>query len=224
MLAIEDLKPALRFIFSAGGPLSVGVSEEFRRTLGFVPTEIYGSTETGAIAWRRQPCDGLWTVLPQVEVKQGNEGCIRVRSSFLADRNWLALGDRIQLGQENRFELLGRNDRFVKIEERLLSLPDMEARLRESSWLLDAAVTTIDLVQSRRAIIAAAIILNDRGRDELRRQGPRGFAKLLRQHLAQWFEPILLPRRWRFPEKFPINELGKLPADALQRLFLDGAE
>jgi len=60
----------------------------------------------------------------------------------------------------------------VKIEERLLSLPDMEGRLRENSWLLDAAVTTVDLPQPRRTIIAAAIILNDQGRDELKRQGP----------------------------------------------------
>jgi len=224
VVAVESLKPGLKLVFSAGGPLPIAVPEEFRRALDFVPTEIYGSTETGAIAWRRQPCDGLWTVLPGVEVEQGDEGCIRVRSPFLTDGNWLPLGDRIQLRQQNRFELVGRVDRFVKIEERLLSLPDMEARLRENSWLLDAAVTTVDLPQPRRTIIAAAIILNDQGRDELKRQGPRGFAKSLKKHLAQWFEPVLLPRRWRYPEKFPVNELGKLPADALQRLFLDGAE
>ncbi len=42
----------LRAIFSSGGPLPFEVAQESKRLLGPVPIEVYGSSETGGIAWR----------------------------------------------------------------------------------------------------------------------------------------------------------------------------
>ena len=48
--------PALRQVrrvFSSGGPLPAEAAQLLRERLGQWPTEIYGSSETGGIAWRR---------------------------------------------------------------------------------------------------------------------------------------------------------------------------
>jgi acyl-coenzyme A synthetase/AMP-(fatty) acid ligase len=45
----------------------------------------------------------------------------------------------------------------------------------------------------------------------------------LRQHLQHYFDRVLLPRRWRFPDQLPFNERGKLTAAALMSLFDDEA-
>jgi acyl-coenzyme A synthetase/AMP-(fatty) acid ligase len=42
------------------------------------------------------------------------------------------MDDGIELMPDGRFRLLGRLDRVVKIEEKRLSLPEMEARLAAS--------------------------------------------------------------------------------------------
>ena len=44
----------LACIFSSGGPLDFDAALACRRSLGSAPVEVYGSTETGGIAWRQQ--------------------------------------------------------------------------------------------------------------------------------------------------------------------------
>ncbi|HWT36570.1 MAG TPA: AMP-binding protein, partial [Paraburkholderia sp.] len=47
------LAPVPRVFFSSGGPLSAEAAAEYAAAFGAAPIEIYGSTETGGIAWRR---------------------------------------------------------------------------------------------------------------------------------------------------------------------------
>jgi acyl-coenzyme A synthetase/AMP-(fatty) acid ligase len=54
LIQLESLKPATRRIFSSGGPVSAATAAQYKRRLGAGPTEIYGSTESGGIAWREQ--------------------------------------------------------------------------------------------------------------------------------------------------------------------------
>jgi acyl-coenzyme A synthetase/AMP-(fatty) acid ligase len=46
----------------------------------------------------------------------------------------------------------------------------------------------------------------------------------LRVFLQNWFEPVLIPRRWRFLDRLPVNERGKVAAAELARLFQRAAE
>jgi len=216
-IELEALKPAARCIFSSGGPLPAATAQEFARRLGAAPTEIYGSTETGGIAWRRQDSGGAaWTPFPGMEIAVDAEQALRLRSPYLAQREWMTLDDAAELTADGRFVLKGRLDRVVKLEGKRLSLPEMEERLRRHPWVLDAGIVPL---AGRKEMLGAAVVLQPAARQRLQEQGRQRIADELRQFLLSWFEPVLLPRHWRFPERLPVSDRGKPSAAALAALF-----
>ncbi|HEX5844257.1 MAG TPA: AMP-binding protein, partial [Pseudomonas sp.] len=73
--------PALsrvRQVFSSGGALPSETAAELQGLLGQWPTEIYGSSETGGIAWRQG--GELWTPFAGVELGQNGEGALHLTS------------------------------------------------------------------------------------------------------------------------------------------------
>ena len=48
----------LRAVFSSGGPLPFQIAEKSSRLLGHLPMEVYGSSDTGGIAWRESGGQG----------------------------------------------------------------------------------------------------------------------------------------------------------------------
>lgn len=220
LMDLEALRPRLCRIFSSGGPLAPASSLQWRRALGFSPTEVYGSTETGGIAWREhdiEPQGDCWSPLPSVCVGLTTEGALQVRSPFLGDDDWFATADAAQIFADGRFRLKGRLDRVVKIEEKRVSLVQMEDQLRRHPWVDDVAV--VALPGERRVVLGAALVLSREGRCELERLGRRAAAAQLRRHLGDYHELLVLPRRWRFVPAMPYDERGKLTAAALQFLF-----
>lgn len=221
LLPLASLQPLPRMIFSSGGPLSAASAAEFHRQLGCAPTEVFGSTETGGIAWRRQEGEDLWTPLPSIRVRADADGALLLNSPFLtAEENDeihpCRMDDAIELQTDGRFRLRGRLDRTVKIEEKRLSLPELEARLAGHPWIAAAAATTLS---GQRQFIGAAVVLNTEGKTQLLNHGRRATTHEFRRHLASHFDAVLLPRRWRFPDQLPINERGKLTQAALAALF-----
>ncbi|MBS1228773.1 MAG: AMP-dependent synthetase and ligase [Proteobacteria bacterium] len=222
LVPLASLQPAPKIIFSSGGPLPATTAAHYHR-LGLAPVEVFGSTETGGIAWRRQQGQAFsetWTPFPGIFVDRANDGALSLRSPFLADDSPWRMDDAIELLPAGRFRLCGRLDRIVKIEEKRLSLPDMEARLLDHPWVSRAAVLALP---GKRQSVGAVVVLHDAGRQQLAAQGRRHAAQQLRRHLGAHFEAVLLPRRWRFPERLPVDERGKLTRDALLELFADGA-
>ena len=63
------------------------------------------------------------------------------------------------------------------------------------------------------------MVLSPLGKALLTELGTRATTQSLRLHLADYFEPVLLPRRWRFVDQLPHNERGKLTQVALAALF-----
>jgi len=217
LIPLASLTPVPRIIFSSGGPLPAAAAAEFRRQLGRAPAEIFGSTETGGIAWRRQEADDAWTPLPGVSIGRESDGALLLRSPFLADAAPLRMDDAVELLPDGRFRLRGRLDRTVKIEGKRLSLPDMESVLASHRWVAAAAVVPLP---GRRERVGAAVALNAEGRTQLSALGRRETVLELRRHLARTFEAVLLPRHWRFPEQLPISDRGKLTHGAIAALFV----
>lgn len=219
LIDLTSLQGRVRHIHSSGGPLAPEAAGRFRAALGAAPTEVLGSTETGGIAWRRQGenhGDDAWTPFPGVRVECGEDNALLLRSPFLPDGQPLATSDAVQLGADGRFHLLGRLDRIVKIEEKRLALADMESRLNQHPWVREAAVLPLP---GRRPRLGAVLALTPAGAAELAAGGRLACARALRRYLAQWFDPVLLPRAWRYPDSLPYNERGKLPLDQLLPLF-----
>ncbi|WP_234385335.1 AMP-binding protein [Paracidovorax avenae] len=218
LLPLGGLRPVLRHVFSSGGPLPAGTALVFRQQFGEAPTEVFGSTETGGIGWRQQAEDDAWTPMPGMRITRGELGALQLRSPFLPDPDTVfEMDDAVAISPDDgRFRLPGRLDRTVKIEEKRVSLPDLEARLASHPWVAQAAAV---LLQRGRLRIGAAAVLTPEGRDALEREGHRLLSRALRLHLSGHFDAVVLPRHWRFPPQLPVNERGKLPAAAVAALF-----
>ena len=211
-----------RLLYSSGGPLPHAAALQSQRLFGLLPIEIYGSSETGGIAWRQAlQADTPWQPLPGLEVSQDEQGCLRLRSPFLADEDladekpWLT-SDKIALHAEG-FTLLGRLDRIVKLAEKRVSLDEVERRLRALDWV--AEVVVLPLEQGARQLLGAVLVLSAEGEQQWQRLGGGNFLLDLRQQLRPWLEPVALPRRVRCVAALPRNSQGKLPYLELKELF-----
>lgn len=212
----------LRMIFSSGGPLPAEAAGECARHSGLWPTEIYGSSESGGIAWRTQ-ADGntWWQPLPGVDVRAAADGALELRSPHLADGGPLTLSDSIECAPDGRFRLGERLDRIVKVEGKRLSLSELEAALQEHPWIAEARAL---LLRRRRESIAAVAVPTADGAAELERLGRHPFTRRLREALLARFEPVTLPRLWRFPDALPVNAQGKVSERELRNLFETAAQ
>jgi hypothetical protein len=209
----------LRAIFSSGGPLPPDVAQDTQRLLGRVPIEVYGSSETGGIAWRRQQTtqDELWTPLPKVNWRiDAAEGVLEIRSAHLPDAGWFRTADRaIPVGNDH-FLLNGRVDRIAKIEGKRISLSAIEERLMASPLVLEARALVIE---GRRQRIAAVIVPSVSGQQKLAQDGKLAVNRILRELLDETIEPVGLPRLWRYIDALPSNAQGKTPQAALMALL-----
>lgn len=211
------LAPVPRAFFSSGGPLSAEAAAEYAAAFGAAPIEIYGSTETGGIAWRRQNETPAWRPVSGVDVRRGEDGALNVRSAHLGHDDWHRTDDAIAFDDEGRFRLLGRLDRVIKLDGKRVSLPEVEARLALHPYVAQAAV--VKLAGASRERVGAVVALSDAGGDALRSEGRVALAKTLRRHLAAYFDVVVLPRHWRFRVALPFDARGKLPVAAVAAAF-----
>lgn len=210
-------------VFSSGGPLSADAAQQLGNQLGHYPIEILGSTETGGIAWRQQrDSHSRWRALPGVETRSDNDQqLLEVRSPFFTSEqtsgrhDWYLMGDVVALERDG-FELKGRADRIVKVEGKRLSLEQMERVLEQHHHIEEARLL---LLTENRDCLAAVVILNKSGREQLHAKGKRAMNQLLKDALLPWFERVLLPRKWRYLESMPRNSQDKIPLKDLAALF-----
>ncbi|MCF6781350.1 AMP-binding protein [Stutzerimonas stutzeri] len=205
---------SVRRVFSSGGPLPAEAASRLRQHLGQAPTEIYGSSETGGIAWRQGGT--LWQPFEAVELDQDETGALRIASPCLPPNHIEQTADAAQIHSDGRFELLGRLDRIVKLEEKRISLPMLEKALAEHPFVSEAR---LGVVEEGRASLAALVALSEDGLHALRNGGRRALTDSLRKHLAAHCEALALPRRWRLVRQLPCNAQGKLPQAQLDALL-----
>jgi acyl-coenzyme A synthetase/AMP-(fatty) acid ligase len=199
-----ERRPAL--IFTAGAPLPAAAARDCTAIIGGTLVEIFGSTETGAFAWRSGPDQPLWHPLPGVEVSSSAAGLLQVRSPALADGECCALADRITPAEGGSFRFEGRADRIVKVEGKRVSLQKLEQDLIALPWIEAAAVVP---VAGERVVLGAVVALSQAGSAELSRLGKFRFERLLRRALATSHDAAALPRRWRFVSELPLDGMGK---------------
>ncbi|KIK82668.1 acyl-CoA synthetase family protein [Pseudomonas sp. W15Feb9B] len=210
--------PALsvvRRVFSSGGALPADAAQSLQQRLQQWPTEILGSSETGGIAWRQGA--SLWQPFAGVELSQDSDGALLIASPYLPAGHVEHTADAVCIAADGRFELLGRLDRIVKLEEKRISLPMLEQALGAHDWVAEAR---LGVVQENRAVLGALLVLSDAGLFALREHGRRSLTEALRKHLSQHCEALALPRRWRLVRQLPLNSQGKLPQADIEALLL----
>jgi acyl-coenzyme A synthetase/AMP-(fatty) acid ligase/3-hydroxymyristoyl/3-hydroxydecanoyl-(acyl carrier protein) dehydratase len=206
---------AVRRVFSSGGALPLEAAQSLQQRLQQWPTEILGSSETGGIAWRQG--DQLWQPFADVELSQDSDGALLIASPYLPVGHIEHTADAARIAADGRFELLGRLDRIVKLEEKRISLPMLEQALVTHEWVAEAR---LGVVQENRASLGALLVLSDAGLFALREHGRRSLTETLRQHLRQHCEALALPRRWRLLRQLPLNSQGKLPQAEVEALLI----
>ena len=207
------LRP-VRQIFSSGGPLPAEAAAHLHQQLGQWPTEIYGSSETGGVAWRQG--GERWQAFSGVELSLNAEGALQLRSPYLPAGQLEQTADAAELQEDGRFVLRGRLDRIVKLEEQRIALPQLEQRLHSHAWVSEAR---LGVIQQGRAYLGALLALSPAGIHALRNSGRRAVTNALRQHLRGHCPAIALPRRWRLVQQLPYNGQGKLPQALVETLL-----
>jgi acyl-coenzyme A synthetase/AMP-(fatty) acid ligase len=210
-----ERNPAM--ILSAGAALPALAAADAVDILSRAPTEIFGSTETGAIACRHwDEADPLWSPLPGVTVNRLPDGRMSVLSPFLANDQPFISADLIELQADGRFRALGRSDDICKIEGKRISLSMVEVHLRRLAGVAEAAAVVLE---DGRPRLGAVVKLDAAGTAELAKAGMFRFGVLLRRRLAAELDTASLPKRWRFVAEMPSHALGKRRNVDLQALF-----
>lgn len=197
--ALADAAPAglapLRRVFSSGAPLQPATADRWR-TLGLAPiTEVFGSTETGGIAWRHQLDDARWRPLPGVVVEAEGDR-LRLRSPFAASPDPLLCDDRVALHDDGAFSHLGRLDDVVKVASRRVSIGALERTILAVPGVREAAVIAVP--DEARGVALRGLVAGDAALADVRAA------------LLQAFDPVVLPRLI-VVNALPRDPSGKLP-------------
>jgi acyl-coenzyme A synthetase/AMP-(fatty) acid ligase len=210
-------RACLRAIFSSGGPLPPEASQQAHALLGASAIEVYGSSETGGVAWRQRAVHGdAWTPLPEVRWRL-KEDTLCVQSTHLDGDAWWETSDRAKALDDGRFLLQGRADRIAKIAEKRVSLAAMEEALVASGLLVEAK--TVLLQEDSGPRLAVVAVPGDAGWELLQARGKRALNEQLRAQLLAGFERVVLPRRFRYLRELPVNTQGKATEALLSGLF-----
>ena len=203
-------------IYSSGGPLPVDVAKKASELTGYWPMEIYGSTETGGIAYRQSKNGPVWTPFEVCKMSLADNGCLNIKSSYILETEGFTTGDLVELYADGRFLLQGRADSIVKIEEKRISLPEVENRLKQTGLVQDVRVVPMD---GKRQYLAAAIVLNDAGREKFARATKLAINNFFHDYLLKFIENTVSPKKWRYLEELPQNTEGKIRMRDIQALF-----
>ncbi len=201
----EETLPSCCVVIASTMPLAQAVARQSEQRVQAPVLEIYGSTETGALAMRRTARETRWRPLDGVQVEVG-DGTTVARGSHFASP--VKLLDELLLDAGASFTLLGRQADLVKIAGRRASLSGLNLLLQELPGLDDGVfyLPASDGPTERLCLIYSGPVLD---RAEARRW------------LRARVDPVFLPRSFIRLERLPRSDNGKLRREALDRVFAD---
>jgi acyl-coenzyme A synthetase/AMP-(fatty) acid ligase len=192
----------LEFVLSATAPLSVELADQIERSWHTRVLEIYGSTETGAMATRRTTDGNRWTVLPggRLEIDSG-------RTVFRADHDQrkIDLQDSLQSIDEQHFALLGRHTDLIKVAGKRASLTELNARILAIPGVQDAVV-----FQPRDDDRVAALVV-----------APSLTERAIAVALRRAIDEVFVPRPLRLVRELPRDASGKVARATLLQMLAE---
>ena len=204
-------------ILASGGFLFPDVAQRVFEVFSVWPWEMYGSTETSGVAWRRQNEGIAWTPFPNAELWVNEDSCLVVRSNYIKNATGVfETADLVKMLPNGQFILMGRIDTVVKIEEKRISLPEVENRIMESGLASDSCVIR---QEDSRQYLVAAIVFNAEGKKKFAGLEKNEINKFWRKHLSNYFENLVIPKKWRYVESLPMDAQGKKKREDIEILF-----
>jgi acyl-coenzyme A synthetase/AMP-(fatty) acid ligase len=131
-----------RILSSSSAPLSKEISSKFYQ-YNINITEVYGSTETGGIAYRISPVNELWKLFSYVKIIKNSSMISAAEEDnleFIIDSPAISVfynkqegyntGDMVKFYDNDKFILTGRNTRFVKIKGKRVDLQYIHEKMK----------------------------------------------------------------------------------------------
>lgn len=194
--------PNCSVVIASTMPLAQTLAQQTEQLVAAPVLEIYGSTETGVLAMRRTAHDKLWQPVDGVQLESGDAETRASGTHFASPARLL---DQIELEATGRFAMLGRQADLIKIAGRRASLAGLNLLLQELPGLEDGVFyLPAGGATERLCLIHSGPPLDRAATD-----------RWLRARL----DPAFLPRTLIHVERLPRSDNGKLPRQALDRLF-----
>jgi acyl-coenzyme A synthetase/AMP-(fatty) acid ligase len=201
--------PPLDFVLSSTAPLSATLAAQAEARYATRIVEFFGSTETGAVAARRQAETALWRTFDDICVA-AVDGGFRVEAPYLSEP--VVLADHAEVLNEREFVLHGRNADLVKIAGKRIALGDLNHQLLTIEGVVDGTFLLPDAENGREPRLTAFVVAPGRRREDIL------------DSLRSRIDPVFLPRPLRLVETLPRNATGKLPRGSLLRLLQETEE
>ena len=198
--------PPLAAMLSATAPLPPELAHAAEAAFGAPLLEVFGSTETCAIASRRVTAGADWRLYDDVALHPQPDGTAVDASRLDAP---VSLADLVSLTDDGRgFRLRGRNTDLLEIAGKRASLGDLTRRLLAIPGVADGVVCQLDEADATGVRRIAALVV-----------APGLTEAAILDALRAAIDPVFLPRRLRLVDALPRNETGKLPRAALLALL-----
>lgn len=192
--------PQVRLILSATSPLPPALAIALEARYHVPVYSLYGSTETGALAIFRPAQETSWIPLPGISIS-------RQGARWYAKADHLPattpLNDRLALGQDQRFTLLGRESDLIKIGGKRMSFAHLNTILLAVPGVKDGIFFLPDTQDDRTTRLVALAV------------APGLTAQSIQQQLRTKIDAAFLPRPLYLVPALPHNETGKIPKDTL---------
>lgn len=196
--------PPIRRIVSSTASLDPVISSMCEQRMRTKVFEIFGSTETGAVAARRSAESIRWSCLDGLKL-DANDNTVQVRD--LATGECVAIDDAVQIDDDDTFELSGRSVDMLKVAGKRASMADLSLRLNRIDGVDDGVfVRQMDRTLGVDRLIALVV-------------APTLSAQEIRANLARQVDPVFLPRRILRVEALPRSETGKLSKRLVEALI-----
>jgi acyl-coenzyme A synthetase/AMP-(fatty) acid ligase/3-hydroxymyristoyl/3-hydroxydecanoyl-(acyl carrier protein) dehydratase len=194
--------PDCRLALVSTMPLAATLAEQVESLVRAPVLEIFGSTETGALATRRTARERYWLPLAGVRLEQAAAATVASGAHFPSPQQ---VADEIELRADGSFEMLGRHADMVKIGGRRTSLSSLNLLLQELPGLRDGV---LHLPSGGNASTPRLVLLHA---GPLERQAAQAW-------LRERIDPVFMPRQWIQLARLPRDANGKLARAELDAL------
>lgn len=183
-------------VFLAGAKLKPEIMDYYKKYTDII--DIYGSTETGNIAYKRGHTN--FRAFPDVSVSTNSNSQTVVMSEYFPQEK-AVLSDIIEYVNDKEFVFKKRSDRIVKVYEKRISLDEIENNLKKHAKIKDCYCF---MYHDTLACIAATDDI-DVEQFELKR------------FLMKYGDVV--PKKWRIVDELPKTATGKISRTKLFKLF-----
>lgn len=198
-----NLRPlfALKAIISAGAKLDSEIRTHFRKAINLDIFEVYGSTESGIVAFNAHFSNQLMP-FRGVNLRVNSDSRLIIRSPWSINalmRKDFISNDSAKI-ENGALILQGRIDRIVKFFERRVSLDSLEAQIRALAIIEDCFVGVVAGQNHAHCIIT----LSPKGKELFLQSGKKGIVEVIKTLKIKEI------RHFHIRAKLPYNNQGKI--------------